>query len=89
MRWLISIVCAGLSVMLLAGLLTLYYWVPRFKAEVLGLGTELPGWQVALITLSDIVVRYFYIAFPAVLAICYGMCRLAFASENESSRTKS
>ena len=89
MRLLISILCGGLSVVMFGGCLALYFWVPRFKGHVLGLGTELPGWQVALIVLSDITVRYFYLVFPAVLAVCYGLCHAAFVSENESPRTES
>lgn len=89
MRWLFSIICVGVSVLLLAGVFTLYFWVPRFKAEVLGFGTELPGWQVLLITLSDLTVKYFYVAIPAVLAIGFGLCRAAFAPDNEHSQTDS
>jgi len=64
MRWLFSILCVGMSVVLLGGVLALYFWVPRFKAEALGFGTELPGWQVLLINLSDLTVKYFYVAIP-------------------------
>ena len=89
MRLIISILCAGLSVVLFGSCVGLYWWVPRFKAHLLGLGTELPGWQVALITLSDVTVRYFYLVFPAALAVCFGLCYAAFASQNKSSRTES
>ena len=43
----------------------MYYIIPKFKQIFLGFGTELPGITVMLITLSDIVVRYFYL-FPAI-----------------------
>lgn len=89
MRLVTSIVCAGISITLLAGFCAMYWWVPRIKFVALGFGTELPGWQVLLFTLSDITINYFYIVLPALLAICYGLCRVAFASENESSRTES
>lgn len=89
MRWLIPILCGLLSVVLLGSFFTLYFWVPRFKAHVLGMGTALPGWQVVLITLSDLIINYIYLVLPAVLAVCYGLCRVAFASDNESPRTES
>ena len=43
----------------------MYYIIPKFKAIFLGFGTELPGITVMLITMSDVVVRYFYL-FPAI-----------------------
>lgn len=43
----------------------MYYIIPKFKQIFLGFGTELPGITVMLITMSDIVVRYFYL-FPAI-----------------------
>lgn len=43
----------------------MYYIIPKFKQIFLGFGTELPGITVLLISMSDIVVRYFYL-FPAV-----------------------
>lgn len=43
----------------------MYYIIPKFKAIFLGFGTELPEITVMLITMSDIVVRYFYL-FPAI-----------------------
>lgn len=89
MRWLIPILCGLLSVVLLGGFFALYFWVPRLKAHALGLGTLLPGWQVVLITLSDLIVNYVYFVLPAVLAVCFGLCRVAFASDNEPSRTES
>ncbi|MBM3971262.1 MAG: hypothetical protein FJ302_15600 [Planctomycetes bacterium] len=89
MRWLFAFVCVGMGFILLGGVGTLCFWVPRFKAEALEMGAELPGWQVLLITLSDITVKYFYVAIPAVLVICFGLCRAAFASENESRLTES
>ncbi len=89
MRLLISIVLAALSVTLLTASLALYFWVPRFKGRVLGLGTPLPEWQVLLITVSDLTINYFYIVLPAVLAICIGLFRAAFATEDEPSRTES
>ncbi len=89
MRVLTSIVLAALSFLILAASFGLYFWVPRFKANVLDLGIALPRWQVQLITVSDITVNYFYIVLPAVLAICIGLFRVAFAPEEEPSRTES
>lgn len=89
MRLLLSIVCVGLSITLLVGGMFLYWWVPEFKALALGAGTELTGGQVLLITLSDIVVIYWYAMLPIALAIGYGLCRVAFASENEIPQTES
>ncbi|TXT36995.1 MAG: type IV pilus assembly protein PilC [Planctomycetota bacterium] len=43
----------------------MYYIIPKFKQIFLGFGTELPGITVMLITMSDVVVRYFYL-FPAI-----------------------
>ncbi|MFM9964121.1 MAG: type II secretion system F family protein [Planctomycetaceae bacterium] len=43
----------------------MYYIIPKFKQIFLGFGTELPGITVLLITLSDVVVTYFYL-FPAI-----------------------
>jgi len=43
----------------------MYYIIPKFKQIFLGFGTELPDITVLLITMSDIVVRYFYL-FPAI-----------------------
>lgn len=43
----------------------MYYIIPKFKQIFLGFGTELPGVTVLLISMSDIVVRYFYL-FPAI-----------------------
>lgn len=43
----------------------MYYIIPKFKQIFLGFGTELPGITVMLISMSDIVVRYFYL-FPAI-----------------------
>lgn len=89
MRWLVSFVCAGLSVGLLVAVAALYWWVPLFKARAMDLGTDLPGIQVMLIRLSDFTVRYFYLVIPAALAVSIVLCRVAFAPENESSQTES
>ena len=43
----------------------MYYIIPKFKQIFLGFGTELPGITVMLITMSDVVVGYFYL-FPAI-----------------------
>lgn len=80
MRWLFSFICVGVGLVLLGGVLALYWWILRFKAQALGLETELPGWQVLLINLSDITVNDFYVVIPVAFTICFGLCRAAFAS---------
>ncbi|MES2790283.1 MAG: type II secretion system F family protein [Planctomycetota bacterium] len=49
--------------------------IPKFKKIFMDFGTELPGMTVALITMSDIVVRYFYLA-PAIPFACYLIIKL-------------
>ena len=49
--------------------------IPKFKKIFADFGTELPGMTVALITFSDIVVRYFYLA-PAIPFALYLMLKL-------------
>ncbi len=57
--------CAVITVATLIVGFIMYYIIPKFKAIFLGFGTELPGITVMLITMSDVVVNYFYLG-PAI-----------------------
>jgi len=56
------------AVITVAGLIVgfIMYWIiPKFKKIFLDFGTELPGITLLLMTISDVVVSYFYL-FPAI-----------------------
>ena len=57
--------CAVVSVATLIVGFIMVFIIPKFKKIFEDFGTELPGMTVALITMSDMVVRYFYLA-PAI-----------------------
>lgn len=69
---------------LIAGLWTLYFWVPGFKAVAIGTGRALSGPEILLIRVSDFVVIYSYTIFPAALAACVAIGCMAFNSDHES-----
>lgn len=72
-------------IVLVGGLGTLYWWVPRFKAIALGTGRALSGSEILLIRLSDFVVIYSYAVFPTALAACVAIGCMAFGSDHEST----
>lgn len=53
----------------------MYYIIPKFKKIFEDFGTELPGMTVLLIWISDMVVKYFYLA-PAIPFALYMMLKL-------------
>ena len=53
----------------------MYYIIPKFKKIFEDFGTELPGMTVALIMISDAVVKYFYLA-PAIPFALYLLLKL-------------
>ncbi len=53
----------------------MYYIIPKFKKIFLDFGTELPGMTILLITMSDVIVTYFYLA-PAIPFVLYMMLKL-------------
>ncbi len=57
--------CAVITVATLIVGFIMYYIIPKFKTIFEGFGTELPGITVMLITMSNVVVNYFYL-FPAI-----------------------
>lgn len=67
--------CAVVGVATLIVGFIMVFIIPKFKKIFADFGTELPGMTIALITMSDIVVRYFYLA-PAIPFACYLMIKL-------------
>ena len=57
--------CAVITVATLIVGFIMYYIIPKFKKIFDDFGTELPGMTVALITISDVVVNYWYLG-PAL-----------------------
>lgn len=57
----------------------MYYIVPKFKYIFMGFGTELPHVTVALITLSDIAVGYWYLFAPPLFLVPLWTCGEAFS----------
>jgi type IV pilus assembly protein PilC len=53
----------------------MYFIIPKFKKIFEDFGTELPGMTVLLITMSDVIVRYFYLA-PAIPFALYMLLKL-------------
>ncbi len=53
--------CAVITVATLIVGFIMYYIIPKFKTIFMGFDTELPEITVLLITLSDVVVNYFYL----------------------------
>ncbi|MFN0198594.1 MAG: type II secretion system F family protein, partial [Planctomycetaceae bacterium] len=53
----------------------MYYIIPKFKKIFLDFGTELPSMTIWLIFISDMVVRYFYLA-PAIPFAIYMLIKL-------------
>jgi type IV pilus assembly protein PilC len=67
--------CAVVTVATLIVGFIMYYIIPKFKKIFEDFGTELPGMTVALITISDMVVKYFYLA-PAIPFAFYLVIKL-------------
>lgn len=85
MRIVVSVFCALGGFALVAVLLTLYFWVPRWKASLAGYGTTLSSSEVLVIQLSDLLVTYSYIVLPIVLIPCYFLGRFVFSEGGQSS----
>lgn len=67
--------CAVVTVASLIVGFIMYYIIPKFKKIFEDFGTELPTMTVALITMSDLVVKYFYLA-PAIPFAFYLVIKL-------------
>ena len=57
--------CAVITVATLIVGFIMYYIIPKFKTIFMGFGTQLPAITELLITISDMVVKYFYLI-PAI-----------------------
>jgi type II secretory pathway component PulF len=57
-------------VVLMIAMFLFMSWGQRFKRQFEGFGVELPGYQVALITLADILVNYWYVPAVVLLIVC-------------------
>ncbi|MBL4885220.1 MAG: hypothetical protein JKY95_11880 [Planctomycetaceae bacterium] len=44
--------------------------VPKWKDSFRGFGVELPSWQITIITISDLLVNFWYISQPLTAGIC-------------------
>ncbi len=79
---------AGLSllfgILLVVGFFALYYWVPRVKMVIIDSGATPSSGELLLITVSDLVVNYWYLILPVIAAVSYGAWRVAFADESAS-----
>jgi type IV pilus assembly protein PilC len=67
--------CAVVTVATLIVGFIMYYIIPKFKKIFEDFGTELPTMTVMLITISDLVVKYFYLA-PAIPFAFYLLIKL-------------
>ncbi len=60
-----------MSLFLLGFIFFAFVIVPKWKDSFIGYGVELPGFQIILISVSDLLVNYWFISLPLTAYACF------------------